>query len=105
MLNHVNEKKLSFSKLIELLAENPCKIYKIKNKGFIKIGYDADFTIVDLNKEVKIDNGDMASKCGWSPFSWNESKGTAVATIINGEIKMMNGKIIDKPNGKAVNFE
>ncbi len=56
MLNHVNNKKLTLEKLVKLMSENPCKIYKIKNKGFIEIGFDADITIVDLNKKTSIRN-------------------------------------------------
>ena len=42
MLDHVNKGKLSLEKLIKLMCENPCRIFGIKNKGFIKEGYDAD---------------------------------------------------------------
>ena len=54
MLNHVNDGKLSLTQLINLVCENPVKIFGIKNKGFIKEGYDADFTIVDMNKKIEL---------------------------------------------------
>ena len=38
------------------MCENPCKIFGIKNKGFIKESFDADLTIVDMDKEVTIKN-------------------------------------------------
>ena len=104
MLNHVNNKKLSLPKLVKLLSENPCKIYNIKNKGSIKKDYDADITVVDLNKEIIIRNKDMATKSGWTPYDNMKLKGVPIATIVNGEVKMLNGKIIDKPNGKAIDF-
>ena len=85
-------------------SENPCKIYNIKNKGFIKKGFDADLTVVDLKKEIIIENKNIASKSGWSPFNGMKLKGTPIATIINGSIKMLEGKVFDKPNGKIVNF-
>ena len=69
MLNHVNDGKLTLQQLINLMCENPCKIFGIKNKGFIKEGYDADLTIADMNKEVIIKNEMIASKCGWTPFN------------------------------------
>ncbi len=56
MLNHVNDGKLSLNQLINLVCENPVKIFGIKNKGFIKEGYDADFTIVDMKKTIEIKN-------------------------------------------------
>ena len=104
MLNHVNQGKLSLKQLINLVCENPVKIFGIKNKGFIKKGYDADFTIVDMNKEIKIQNKNIESKCGWSPFDGFIFKGSPVATIINGKIKMQNGKILGNPEGLPLNF-
>ena len=104
MLNHVNQGKLSLKQLINLVCENPVKIFGIKNKGYIKKKYDADFTIVDMNKEIKIQNKNIESKCGWSPFDGFIFKGSPVATIINGKIKMLNGKILGNPEGLPLNF-
>ena len=104
MLNHVNEGKLSLGQLMKLICENPVKIFGIQNKGYIKKGYDADFTVVDLNKEIEIKNENIQSKCGWSPFHGEKFKGFAVATIVNGKIKMKNGKILGEPEGKPLEF-
>ena len=104
MLNHVNEGKLSLDQLVKLVCENPIKIFGIKNKGFIKKGYDADLTIVDMNKKIKIQNADIESKCGWTPFDGVEFKGTPVITIVSGKIKMKNGSLIGKPEGKPLEF-
>ena len=105
MLNHVNSGKLSLEQLINLVCENPVKIFGIQDKGFIKEGFDADFTIVDLNKVIEIKNENIESKCGWSPFDGYKFKGTPVATIINGEIKMKNGKLLGHPSGKPILFK
>ena len=104
MLNHVNNGKLKLEQLVKLVCENPAKIFGIQNKGFIKKDYDADFTIVDMNKEIQIKNENIESKCKWSPFNGETFLGTPVVTIINGEIKMKNGKILGKPSGKPILF-
>ena len=104
MLNHVNDGKLSLNQLMNLVCENPIKIFGIKNKGFIKESYDADFTIVDMNKKIVIKNENIESKCGWSPFNNVEFKGTPVATIIAGKTKMKDGKIIGDPEGTPLEF-
>ena len=44
------------TQLINLVCENPVKIFGIKNKGFIKEVYDADFTVVDMNRTIQIKN-------------------------------------------------
>ncbi len=105
MLNHVNDGKLTLQQFINFVCENPVKIFGIKNKGYIKVGYDADFTIIDLDKEIEIKNKNIESKCKWSPFNGQIFKGTPVSTIINGEIKMKDGKILGNPSGKPMLFK
>jgi len=104
MLNHVNKKKLTIKQFVAYTSKNPVKIFNIKYKGFIKKGYDADLTIVDMDKVVKIDNKEIKSKCKWSPFHGDKVKGFPVITIVNGQTKMKNGKIIGKPIGKPLKF-
>jgi dihydroorotase len=104
MLNHVNEGKLTLSQLVKLVCENPVKIFGIKNKGFLKEGFDADFTIVDMNKSIEIKNENIESKCGWTPFDGYKFNGTPIATIIAGNIKMLNGKILGDANGTPLQF-
>ena len=105
MLNHINDGKLSLNQLIKLVCENPVNIFGIKNKGFIKEGFDADFTIIDMNKIIEIKNENIESKCGWSPFNGFKFKGTPVFTIIAGKIKMQDGKILGDPEGLPLIFK
>ena len=105
MLNHINEGRLKLEQLIKLLCENPVKIFGIKNKGYIKEGYDADFTIIDMNKVIEVKNEKSESKCGWSPFNGHKFKGTPVATIVNGKIKMKDGVILGDPEGTPLQFD
>ena len=104
MLDHVNKGKLKIEKLIKLVCENPCDLFGIKNKGYIKENYDADFTVVDMNKEVVIKDSWIESSCGWTPFNNYKVKGFPVATIVNGEIVMENSKIILHAKGKPLVF-
>ena len=102
MIDHVNKGKLSLKQLIKLMCENPCKIFGIKEKGFIKESFDADLTIVDMSKEQMIKDEMIASKCGWTPFNNYKVKGFPVATIVNGNVVFDNDQINDKIKGKKV---
>tara|TARA_B100000886_G_scaffold21620_1_gene13754 strand:- start:2083 stop:2616 length:534 start_codon:yes stop_codon:yes gene_type:complete len=104
MLDHVNNGKLSLQQLINLMCENPCKIFGIKNKGHIKEGFDADLTIADMNKEVTIKNEMIASKCGWTPFNDYKVKGFPVGTIVNGYLVMSDGKVLVESKGTPLKF-
>ena len=105
MIDHVNKGKLSLDQLIKLMCENPCRIFGIKNKGYIKEEYDADLTIVDMNKEQVIKDEMIASKCGWTPFNNYKVKGFPVGTIVNGNLVMSEGKVISKAQGQPMLFK
>ncbi len=105
MLNHMNNGKIKLNQIVNFLCKNPVKIFGIKNKGYIKKNFDADFTIVDLKKEIEIKNENIESKCGWSPFNGYKFKGVPIYTIIGGDIKMQDGKIIGEPTGKPLSFK
>ena len=105
MLDFVNKKKLSIFRLSELISENPCRIYNIPNKGFLREGYDADITIIDLNKKFKISNKWIASKCKWTPYNDYIVKGMPIFTIVNGNIAMKNNKVVNEFFGKVVKFD
>ncbi len=105
MLNHVNNGKLSIHKLCKLISTNPAKLYNVKSKGEIKLNYDADLTIIDLNKQITIKNEIMVNKSKWTPFDNFKVKGWPIMTIVNGILVMKNGKVIGKPLGKAIEFE
>ena len=104
MLDHVNSGKLTLQQLINLMCENPCRIFGIKNKGYIREGFDADLTITDMNKEVTIKNEMIASKCGWTPFNNHKVKGFPVGTIVNGHLVMSDGKVILESKGTPLKF-
>ena len=76
-------------------AVRSLKIFKIKNKGLIKEGYDADLVIADLDRRQAVRNEDLLTKCKWSPFEGKILKGWPVTTIVNGNVIYDNGKIFD----------
>ena len=104
MLNHVNAGKLSLERLVDMMAEGPHRIHQIANKGRIARGYDADFTIVDLQARHTITNAEQASICGWTPFDGTTVTGWPVMTVIRGNVVMRDGVLQGTPVGKPVRF-
>ena len=80
------------------------KFLELKIKALLKKKFDADLTIVDMNKEQVIKDEIIASKCGWTPFNNYKVKGFPVATIVNGNVVMSNGKIVSKAQGRPLSF-
>jgi dihydroorotase len=70
------------------------------------LGYDADFSIVDLKARREITGDWLASKCGWSPFEGMTVTGWPVATIVRGRLVMRDGALVGKkPIGRPVRFQ
>jgi dihydroorotase len=86
MLNAVNDRKLDISKLVDLTAHNPARLFKIRNRGMIQPGYYADLTVVDMDLNKNVDGKYLWSKCGWSPYETWKLKGWPVMTLVNGQI-------------------
>ena len=100
MLNHVHEGRLSYERLVELMAYGPYRIHKIKNKCLIRKGFNADFTVVDPKAEHIISNAEQASKSGWTPYDGKKVVGFPTMTIIGGKSIMRNGEITGRSNNQ-----
>lgn len=104
MLNHINNGKLTLNRFVQLTSSNPSRLFGIKNKGFIEIGNDADFTVLDMKKENIIENTWINSKCGWTPYDGMKVKGWPIMTIIRGNMVMREGEVDQEPSGRPINF-
>lgn len=105
LLNYVNQGRLDLKKLVQLLAHNPAKRFKIKNQGWIKKGYKANLTVIDLKAQRKIEKEWLASKCGWSPFENWTVRGWPVFTFLSGKKVMAEGQVLGSPSGQKIEFE
>ncbi|WP_458095643.1 dihydroorotase [Roseomonas sp. WA12] len=105
MLNHVSAGRLSLSRLAELMAAGPARVYGAIAKGRIAAGYDADFTLVDMGKSRTIEADWLVSPCGWSPFIGATCQGWPVMTVIRGQAVMREDEVLGAPAGEPVRFD
>jgi len=104
MLDHAANGKLSYERIVELMAYGPIKVHKLKNKCLISEDYDADFTIVDPKVSHTISNSEQASKSGWTPYDGKKITGMPKMTIIRGQIVMREGQLLDKIVAEPIKF-
>ncbi|HVV28343.1 MAG TPA: dihydroorotase [Rhizomicrobium sp.] len=104
LLDHVNKGNLTLERFVDLTAAGPQRIFGIAGKGRIARGYDADFTIVDMGLTRRIENGWIASRCGWTPFDGMKTRGWPVATILRGRVVMRDFAAVGEAGGAPVRF-
>jgi dihydroorotase len=104
MLDYVNAGRLSLARLVDLTSAGPARLFGIAGKGRLAVGYDADFTIVDLKQRKVIEDKWIASRCGWTPYDGREVTGWPVGTFVRGQRVMWEGQLVTPSTGEAVRF-
>jgi dihydroorotase len=105
MLDHVAKGRLTLQQLVDLTSAGPNRIYGIAGKGRLAVGYDADYTLVDLKAETEITGDWLASRCGWSPFEGMVVTGFPKGTIVRGNRVMWEGSLANAATGQPVRFQ
>ncbi len=104
MFEAFHQGKISVEKIVEKMAHNPAKIFKIENRGFIKEGYYADLVLVDPSKPWSVNKDNILYHCGWSPFEGTNFKSRITHTLVNGQLVYENSKVKEIKAGKRLLF-
>ena len=99
MLEFFKQGLISLEKIAEKMCHNPATLYSIEKRGFIREGYFADLTIVDLNASWTVDKTNILSKCGWSPLEGTTFQTKVIHTLVNGHLVYDNGKFDETKKG------
>ena len=105
MLDQVNRNKCTLNQVVKWMCEQPATLYKLKNKGFLRVGHDADLTLVDMQREKTIKNGRLVTKANWSPFDNHTLKGWPIKTFVNGHLVYDEGTFFRENKGREVIVE
>jgi len=105
LLDHVANGRLTLQRFIDLTSAGPQRVFGLVGKGRIAVGYDADFTVVDLKSRWTMGADWMASRCDWSPFEDMEVTGRPVGTIVRGHRVMWDNQLANAAVGEPVRFE
>lgn len=104
MLDHVNAGRLSLQRLVDMTSHGPNRLFNLACKGRVAVGYDADLTIVDMNRTQTITNDWVASKAGWTPYDGVTVQGWPVGTVIRGNRVMWEGELLTPAQGQPIRF-
>ena len=105
LLDHMAQGRLTLQRFVDLTSAGAARIFGIAGKGRIAVGYDGDFTVVDLKAKRTITNKWIASRTGWTAFDGMTVTGWPIATIVRGHIVMRDDALLNKPVGEAVRFQ
>ena len=97
---------LSLETIVEKTSHNVAKRFQVKDRGYIREGYYADFAVVDIDKNYEVTKENILYKCAWSPFMGKTFKSSVHMTICNGHIAFQDGQVNkDIPFGMQIEFD
>jgi len=105
MFEAYHQGKISIEKIVEKMAHNPAKLFRVEKRGFIREGYFADLAIVNAGLPWNVKKENILYKCGWSPFEGTNFKSRITHTFVNGQLVYNNFKVKDIRCGERLLFD
>ncbi|MFA6795466.1 MAG: dihydroorotase [Proteiniphilum sp.] len=96
---------LTREQVVEKMCHAPARLYRIRERGFIREGYFADLVLVDPAKPYTVTSQNILYKCGWSPFEGETFGATVVKTFVNGQLLWDGKKVTDSIFGSPLAFD
>jgi dihydroorotase len=105
MLEFYKQGLISLEKIAEKMCHNPAILYHIEKRGFIKEGYYADLTLVDMNSNWIVAKDNILYKCAWSPLEGTTFTTKVINTFVNGNLVYDNGRFDERIKGQALTIK
>ena len=104
MLELVDQGVLPLERLVELMCHNPARLFEVRQRGFIREGYQADIVIVRPDTGWIVTKDCIQSRCGWSPMEGHMYLWRVERTLCNGHTVYEQGRVDTDYIGQPVEF-
>jgi dihydroorotase len=105
MLELTLEGWITPEQVVDKMAHQVARLFKIKNRGFIDVGFQADLILVNPNAPSTVTKESLIYKCGWSPMLGQTFQHQIETTWVNG-IKVWNqGQLMGANPGMRMEFD
>lgn len=105
MLEFYKQGKISLEKIVEKMCHNPAILFRVKKRGYIREGYFADLSLIDLNNPWKVGKDNIVAKCGWSPFTDQTFTSKIQSTWVSGHLAYTEGQFDESKQGLRLAFD
>ena len=104
VLEHYHNGNFSLEKIVQKTSHAVAERFQIKDRGYLREGYHADLTLIDLNKQFSVTKESIRYHCGWSPFTGSQFQSSVIGTWVNGNHMFDGDRFINKQFGQRIQF-
>ena len=104
MLEFHHQGKISLETIVQKMSHNPAIAFQIQDRGFIREGYFADLTLINLHEPWKVDKENILAKCKWSPFEGQAFTSKVKKTLVSGHLAYDEGRFDERQKGLRLSF-
>jgi dihydroorotase len=104
-LELVHDGVLTLPKAVHKVSHGPAELFNVRERGYLREGYWADLTLVDMQTPQRVERADVLYKCGWSPLEGDTLRSRVTTTLVNGELKYRNGEFFGTASGRRLEFD
>jgi len=97
-----HKRALPLERISTLVAAEPARRFRIRGKGSIEPGMDADLALVDLNRSVTLAAGDLHQRHPLTPYVGYAFRGAVCRTIRRGVTIFHDGRITATQGGTLI---
>lgn len=106
MLELAHQGVCSTELVVEKMCHAPALLYRIKGRGFLRKGYQADIAVVNrLSEPQIISDADVRSRCAWTPLTGFATHYQVAMTWVNGKLAYHQGKLHEEVRGERLCFD
>ena len=103
LLSAVRFGRLSMEMLVNVMCEQPARLFGLDGKGRLTAGNDADLVLFSESDAAKVDLAQLSSTAGWTPYTDRDIGAKPEIVIAAGRVVARKGKLVATgPTGKRV---
>jgi dihydroorotase len=112
LFEHVHDCRLTLEQAVAKTSHAVAECFGIEERGYLREGYWADLTLIDLNAPYRVEREQVIAKCGWSPFEGRQLRSRVLMTLVNGQVAFelserggeRRGQVNDEVRGQRLRF-
>lgn len=97
MLTAALQGQVTVERIVAAYAEAPARIYGLAGKGRIEPGADADLLVFDPQGSSELEDSDVNSRAGWTPYAGAVVNGHMRHVLLRGMQVALDGELVESP--------